>query len=29
MINEDVIGRASSEKILAYLSEKQNISHND
>ena len=29
MINEDIIGRASSEKILAYLSEKKNNSNND
>ncbi len=29
MINEDIIGRASSEKILAYLSEKKNNSIND
>ena len=29
MINEDIIGRASSEKVLAYLSEKKNNSNND
>ena len=29
MINKDVIGRANSEKILAYLSTKQNNSTND
>jgi formate dehydrogenase subunit gamma len=29
MINKDIIGRASSEKILAYLSEKKNNSNND
>ena len=29
MINKDIIGRASSEKILAYLSEKKNNSIND
>ena len=29
MINKDVIGRANSEKILAYLSTRQNNSKND
>ena len=29
MINKDIIGRASSEKILAYLSEKKNNPNND
>ena len=29
MINEDIIGRASSKKILTYLAEKKNNSNND